>query len=55
MKKCNDCEHLKVLKPDEMNEGYAYCDKYNVSTMLIGKQYVRKIERLECYGEEVDE
>lgn len=52
MKYCKDCEHLKIEKPDEMNEGHAYCGKYNVSTMLIGKSaYKRKIEKLRCYEE----
>ena len=51
---CKDCEHFRIEKPDECNEGHAYCLKYNLSTMLIGKQYNRKIDRLECYKHEIE-
>ena len=46
---CKDCEYLRIDKPDKYNEGHAYCLKYDLSTMLIGKQYTKKIDRLECY------
>lgn len=50
--KCKDCEHLVIEKPDECNEGHAYCKKHNVSTMLVGvSAYKRKIDRLRCYEE----
>ena len=51
---CKDCEHFRIEKPDKCNEGHAYCLKYNLSTMLIGKQYKRKIDRLECYKYEIE-
>lgn len=50
IKKCKDCEHLRIDKPDDWNEGHAYCDKYDLQTILVGKSaYKKKIERLECY------
>ena len=51
---CKDCEHFRIEKPDKYNEGHAFCLKYNLSTMLIGKQYKRKIDRLECYKYEIE-
>lgn len=52
--KCKDCAYLRIDRPDEMNEGHAYCLKHNLSTILIGKQYKRKIERLECVETQTD-
>ena len=53
--KCKDCEHLRIEKPDAMNEGHAYCDKYNLATMLIGKSaWKKKVDRLECWKKEGD-
>lgn len=50
--KCKECKHLKISLPDAMNEGLAYCTKYEVSTWLVGKQWKRKVEKLECYENE---
>lgn len=53
IKKCKDCEHFRIEKPDAMNEGHAYCSKYNVSTMLVGKSaWKKKVDRLECWNKE---
>lgn len=53
--KCKDCEYLKIEIPDKLNEGHAYCLKHNLSTMLIGSHYKTKIDRLECFEEELKE
>lgn len=47
--KCKDCEYLKIEVPDKLNEGHAYCSKYDLVTTLIGCHYKDKIDRLECY------
>lgn len=52
--KCKDCEFLRITLPDSMNEGYAYCTKYEVSTWLLG-HWKKKVEKLECYAEELKE
>lgn len=52
--KCKDCEHLRIEVPDKWNEGHAYCLKYDLSTILIGSHYRKKIDRLECYTDTED-
>lgn len=50
--KCKDCKYLTIDKPDDMNEGHAYCSKYNVASILVGKSaYKKKIDKLQCYAE----
>lgn len=53
MKMCKGCEFLKIEKPDGLNEGYARCTKHEVSTILIGRNYMQKVKRLECYEEQL--
>lgn len=48
MKKCIECEYFKIRDiPDEMNEGHAICEKYNLIVDLVG-HYKQKVKRLTC-------